>query len=86
VSEAGSVAQAVSALDAAPNWILLDLMLPDGNGTSVLRKIRNDRLSSRVCLVTGCCDEMLRDAQRTGAEHTFIKPLDVERLMMVLSK
>jgi len=85
VSEAGSVAQAVSALDEQPHWILLDLMLPDGNGTSVLRKVRADRLASRVCIVTGCCDDMLRDAQRTGAEHTFIKPLDVERLLSVLS-
>jgi response regulator of citrate/malate metabolism len=84
VSEAATVAQALGALNDMPHWILLDLMLPDGSGTSVLRKIRTDRLPSRVCIVTGCCADVLHEAQRSGADHTFVKPLDVERLMMVL--
>ena len=73
------------ALRDTPNWILLDLMLPDGSGASVLRKIRDDRMPSRVCIVTGCCADMLHEAQRNGADHTFVKPLDVDKLMLVLA-
>jgi len=85
VSEASTVAQAFAELSRSPQWILLDLMLPDGCGTNVLRKVKTERLPSRVCLVTGCCADMLHEAQRSGADHTFIKPLDVERLIGVLS-
>jgi two-component system response regulator RegA len=85
VSEAGNIAQAMTALSDSPAWILLDLMLPDGSGIDVLRTIKSKRLPSRVCLVTGCSSHVVSEAQRVGAEHTFIKPLDVERLMGVLS-
>src|SRR4051794_18766469 len=30
VSEAGTIAEAVAGLAARPDWVLLDLMLPDG--------------------------------------------------------
>src|SRR4051794_9998827 len=40
-SEAGSVAEALRKLEARrPEWILLDLMLPDGYGTEILRTLR----------------------------------------------
>ena len=86
MSEAGTIAQAHAALSNSPSWILLDLMLPDGSGIDVLRTIKSKRLPSRVCLVTGCSSHVVNEAQRAGAEHTFIKPLDVERLMGVLSE
>jgi hypothetical protein len=36
-------------------------------------------------VITGCADsQLLGDARRAGAEHTFTKPLDVERLMNVM--
>jgi response regulator of citrate/malate metabolism len=84
VSEAGTVAAALAALATVPRWILLDLMLPDGSGIDILRAGRSRALSSRICLVTGCCSHVVDQAQRVGVEHTFIKPLDVERLMTVL--
>src|SRR6266498_40043 len=39
VSEAGTVAEAMRGLAAQPRWILLDLMLPDGCGINVLRRV-----------------------------------------------
>src|SRR5438552_15695795 len=38
VSEAANVADALAELAGEPEWILLDLMLPDGSGIDVLRK------------------------------------------------
>lgn len=87
MSEAASVAEAMTAIQTvpAPQWILLDLMLPDGCGIAVLRHVRAARLGSTVCVITGCADaSLLADARRAGAEHTFTKPLDVEALMALM--
>jgi DNA-binding response OmpR family regulator len=87
VSEAATLGEAMHgvAQDPPPQWIVLDLMLPDGCGIDVIRKVRSERLASRICIVTGCGSELLNDARRAGAEHTFVKPLDVERLMTVMT-
>src|SRR5688572_4229205 len=43
VSEAGTLADAMRESSAGlPAWILLDLMLPDGNGTELLRRLRRE--------------------------------------------
>jgi response regulator of citrate/malate metabolism len=86
VSETGTVAGALHDLDThRRDWILLDLMLPDGSGTDVIRQVRARKLMSRVCIITGCDADMINDARTQGAEHAFTKPLDVERLMGVMN-
>jgi DNA-binding response OmpR family regulator len=87
VSEAASVAEAMDGIaqPPPPQWILLDLMLPDGCGINVLRKARAEQMPCTVCVITGCADsQLLAEARRAGAEHTFTKPLDVERLMTLM--
>ena len=84
MSEAGTVADALAGLERGPQWVLLDLMLPDGSGINVLRKVRHDHIAAKVCIITGCDSQMLSEARREGAEHTFTKPLDVARLMTVM--
>jgi DNA-binding response OmpR family regulator len=85
VSEAGTVADGMRGLGQQPDWVLLDLMLPDGNGMDVLRKVKANRRSSKVCIITGCDSEMLKRAEHAGAEHTFVKPLDPSHLIAVLT-
>ncbi len=85
VSEAATVAEAIGALPRRPDWVLLDLMLPDGSGVEVLRTVRTDRLPSRVCVVTGSGPELVAEAEEAGADHTFLKPLDIAALMAVLA-
>jgi DNA-binding response OmpR family regulator len=85
VSEVGTVADAIQGLQARPDWILLDLMLPDGDGVHVLRTLRAEGIASKVCIITGCNSELLNEARRAGAEHIFIKPLNVASLMSVLT-
>jgi len=88
VSEAATVVDALAGLAQSaspPQWILLDLMLPDGCGISVLDRVRATHLPCTVCIITGCADsKLLGEAKRAGAEHTFTKPLDVERLMTLM--
>ena len=80
---AASVAEAVSQLDAAiPTHLLLDLNLPDGAGTAVLRRIREQRLSTRVALLTGAIDSaLLEEARALGVDAVFIKPPDWDKLL-----
>jgi DNA-binding response OmpR family regulator len=86
VSEAGTRAEAIAALDAEPQWILLDLMLPDGCGIGVIREVRARKLASNICIMTGCDSDLLIEAHAAGAQHTFVKPLNVERLIKVMTE
>jgi DNA-binding response OmpR family regulator len=84
VSEAGAVAEAVSMLADAPDWILLDLMLPDGSGCRVLRQAAAQGTTSRICVITGAGHLMIAEAQKLGARHVLRKPLDLGRLLSIL--
>jgi DNA-binding response OmpR family regulator len=93
VSEAATVADARNALGLSaetsdplplPAWILLDLMLPDGCGTDILRQVRACGLPCQVCIITGAGPEMLAEAVRAGADLAFTKPVDVEDLISKL--
>jgi DNA-binding response OmpR family regulator len=82
--EARTVKEAIEQLAQKPHWVLLDLMLPDGNGSEVLGRIRSDGLGVKVCLTTGCAAAVI-EPLRGQVEHVFTKPIDVERLMGVLN-
>src|SRR5439155_16751501 len=70
VFEASTIAEAVRGLANRPQWILLDLMLPDGSGINVIHQARTARIGSRVCVITGCSGELQREAIRAGAEQS----------------
>jgi DNA-binding response OmpR family regulator len=85
VTEAGTVAEAMGALAQSPDWVLLDLMLPDGCGTDVLRKLRAEGPPSRVCVITGCGPQKLEEVRALGPDLILKKPLDVEGLLAALN-
>src|SRR5687767_5484439 len=59
VLEAATLSEATSRLDQRPDWILLDLMLPDGCGLDVLRNVPAQVSPAQVCVITGCGQAML---------------------------
>jgi CheY-like chemotaxis protein len=85
VAEAASVAGALDQLDAQPDWVLLDLMLPDGSGCAVLSELARRGGRTRVCVVSGAGPAMLETARRLGPQHVLSKPLDVPRLLAILN-
>jgi DNA-binding response OmpR family regulator len=80
---AASVAEAATQLDAdTPTHLLLDLNLPDGAGTVILRRIRQHALPTRVALLTGAIDTaLLEEAHALGIDAVFIKPPDWDELL-----
>ncbi len=81
VSSAATLAEALTMLDPAPDCIILDLMLPDGCGESVLELVRERNLHSRVIVTTGCHDVARNEAVARLRPHTFLhKPLDFSQV------
>jgi response regulator of citrate/malate metabolism len=78
------VSEALQALPLNADWIVLDLMLPDGSGVRVIEQLRRSGLSSSVCVVSGCHQTLIDEALRAGAAFALSKPLNVSRLLDVL--
>jgi DNA-binding response OmpR family regulator len=83
VKPARTVGDALAALsEQNPSIILLDLMLPDGNGISVLAEVRQRNLPARVLVITGASDpQMLRKVERLAPEAVLQKPVDFLSLL-----
>ena len=65
-----------------PDVLILDLLLPDGNGLDLLWDIRKERPHTRVAVITGTEDSALLAAVRTDKEVALLqKPLNVSRFL-----
>ena len=81
---ASSPASALSLSDTEPlpRFVVLDLMLPDGNGSDVLRHVRERNLAAKVAVLTASADRSLPDEIRQlRPDALFTKPLNVPRLL-----
>jgi DNA-binding response OmpR family regulator len=89
VDDAHSVGMAASIAAATANLtnehydaIVLDWMLPDGDGLSFLKRIRNEGVHTPVMMLTargGTSDRV--EALRAGADDYLVKPFDIEELL-----
>jgi DNA-binding response OmpR family regulator len=80
--QAASLSEAMLQLETRPTIVLLDLMLPDGNGYSLLQYIRNNDLPMRVAVTSGASNwrSMLSD-ETVRPDAVFPKPLHVDQLL-----
>ena len=79
---ASTLASALEALSESPRFVVLDLMLPDGNGKELLRHVREQNLPIKVAVLTAAADrKLLAEVQQLRPDAMFSKPLDVPRLL-----
>ena len=84
---ADSVQGARDLLGTAPDVILLDLILPDGNGLELLREATSRDVDTQVIVITGHATlESSIEAMRHGATDYLLKPINLAQLRGVLSR
>lgn len=78
----GCVSDAVKQINQAPpTIILLDFLLPDGNGLEVLKLIREQSLPTQVMVMTNNPNEHYRKRSlQLGASHFFDKVKEFDQI------
>jgi DNA-binding NtrC family response regulator len=86
ICTASTFAEAMALLDHGlePDCLVLDLILPDGNGEEILRKVRSDGLRTRVAVCTGTEDKRRLESIRSMEPYRLlVKPIDLAELEKV---
>ena len=88
VFEAGLAADALERIGSADiDLVLLDFKLPDGDGLSVLKKIKEVSPEIQVILMTGYSSiETAVEAMTLGAYHYVNKPFNLDEVEMLVQK
>jgi CheY-like chemotaxis protein/anti-sigma regulatory factor (Ser/Thr protein kinase) len=85
VTEAADAASALRLLhESRPQVLLLDMMLPDADGTEVLSAIRRNPPASlqRILILTGdMAPERLEQVRQLGVDALLPKPIDLPMLL-----
>src|SRR3954471_9750242 len=76
---AGTVAEGLALLETRPDYLVLDLSLPDGDGRDVLEGVRRAGIPTRVVVTTGWDQPQGLDDLRPDA--VLVKPFSVARLL-----
>ncbi len=85
VHSAMTVSSGLALLDLRPEAVILDLMLPDGDGVAVLRKLRSEHPEIRVAVTTGVEDRArLEEIRGLQPDALLRKPLELSELLAAL--
>jgi DNA-binding response OmpR family regulator len=82
VLNVSTIADALALLDWNPDCVVLDLMLPDGDGTVILAKVRAENLPIRVAVTTGSNDlHRLKTVLKLHPDVFLTKPVNLRELL-----
>ena len=74
---------------AAPRVVLIDLKLPEGDGNTVFRLVRQTNPQARTVVITGHrseMDQVVRQVVQEGADAVCYKPFDMPQLLGTLQQ
>jgi two-component system, NtrC family, response regulator AtoC len=81
VLAAGCVAEANAIVDRVhPDFALLDIKLPDGEGTEILRRLKQETEAAVVMMTAHATVRSAVEALQMGAQDYMEKPFTLERL------
>ena len=79
--------QAVTmAVDIGPTVILQDLIMPDIDGLTLMKRIKKEDPSIPVVIITGFGSQVVDEAMQAGADGFIEKPFKIEDIKNILSK
>ena len=82
---AASIAEATRFITAGFDIILLDVLLPDGNGLELMNDLLKADSKQTVVIISGHADvDMAVDAIRAGAYDFIEKPLSLDRVLITI--
>ncbi|HET7522186.1 MAG TPA: response regulator [Bacillales bacterium] len=86
--EAANGAQALGAVQKEePNLVLLDIKIPGMDGLEILRRIKNEKVNTKVMIMTAYGElEMIKEAMDHGAITHFSKPFDINEMLETIKK
>ena len=85
VYSAMTVSGGLALLHLRPQAIILDMMLPDGDGIDVLRQVRAEQQAAKVAVTTGIEDlARLEEIRQLAPDAMLRKPLELDDLLRVL--
>lgn len=77
-----NVKDALVAIKEEPRFLLLDLVLVDGDGIEVLKYLKLNKLKTKCAITTGYLGE---DVDLLGCP-IFTKPIDLDKLLKFLNE
>jgi len=87
VLEAETAADALQRLRDGVDLVLLDYKLPDGDGLTVLKQIKEREPDTLVILLTAVSSvEVAVEAMKQGAYHYANKPFNLDEIALVVEK
>jgi two-component system, NtrC family, response regulator AtoC len=87
VIEAETAAQAIARSAEGVDLVLLDYRLPDADGLSVLKQIKERNQDTLVILLTAYSSvETAVEAMKQGAYHYANKPFNLDEIVLVVEK
>ena len=68
--------------DTQPDLIIMDVMLPDGNGLEVSIEVRNEKTTSQIPIIMMSAHrDFNQDRESSPAEEFIAKPFDIDHLL-----